>query len=1021
VRGYGSPDYTFTYNTDAIPHLAGITNTIQTAEHYTFAYTENYSLNSPFNQQNVGTVALLQSSTVTGLPLTTYFTYDTTGATSGCSSAGTGTSGAGQLTQVTTPYCGHLRWSYTQYTLLGRTFDEVQSRYLSMSSGAAETTILLSRGNDSGYTVHSSATLDDSPANAEKYWSFQTTTSQFNLGLQLTYEERTLSTHTPLSHLDFTWAQTPTSLNPYIGTTVTKLDPGQTYEEDKQTVQTLDQYGNLLTMKPYNFGAAGGGVGTLARTYTNTYLGGSTYTSLYILNRLSTSTVTDGTNTATLISNTYDTSLTNTSPLACIDIGGLCEHDNTNYPDTFTYRGDVSGSTTPTTTATNYYDLTGTVTGTRVNNVSSTVTSANNYAAPGQITTNTLTSSMSWSTALGLSSATGPNGDSGSIGYDANGRPSTTTSPYGAGTTYTYNDSASPPNKLAMTGTQGMETVMDGFGRTIQTVTGYGTNTISTVVSTTDVQYAPCGCSPLGKLSQQSQPYAPGGSDAWTVYHYDASGRTTSVVLPDNSTTTYQYQGNVVTVTDPAGKYKVFTMDAFGNLVNVGEQDPVLGTVNTGYTYDVLNHLTGVSMPRGTATQTRTFNYNTGTTVTGFLQSATNPENGTVTYTYGGNLLASKTDAKNQKLTYQYDGYNRLTSVTWSNAPGGSQVLRTYYYDTNPLDTTGFSQNIAGRLAAVQYPAQGTIQMNDMYSYTAAGTTGAGLPAKKRLQVIQPVEYTNINHQNVNQNVTMNLDAAYTYNGEGQTTAVTYPSTGTSLAPVAGASYTYSYDSMYRLSGMKQSSTTLVSNVSYNAANQLLTMNYGVSETRTYNVLNQLTNITAGSYENSTYNYPTNGTNNGKVSSMYNAVSGETITYTYDSLNRLLTANGSGWGEEYGFDGFGNLLSKTVTTGSGPSLAVSVNNSNQITGVSGLSYDANGNENVGSYDAENRMTAAGTMQYGYDAQNRRIWSWAGAKDGLNNTTSYTVNMYSPSGQKLGAYLFVPATTTKTRFTFRSCK
>ena len=67
-------------------------------------------------------------------------------------------------------------------------------------------------------------------------------------------------------------------------------------------------------------------------------------------------------------------------------------------------------------------------------------------------------------------------------------------------------------------------------------------------------------------------------------------------------------------------------------------------------------------MPRGSATQTRTFNYNSGTTVTGFPQSATNPENGTVTYTYNANnLLASKTDAKRQNLTYQYDSYNRLT------------------------------------------------------------------------------------------------------------------------------------------------------------------------------------------------------------------------------------------------------------------------------------------------------------------------------------------------------------------------
>jgi RHS repeat-associated protein len=423
--------------------------------------------------------------------------------------------------------------------------------------------------------------------------------------------------------------------------------------------------------------------------------------------------------------------------------------------------------------------------------------------------------------------------------------------------------------------------------------------------------------------------------------------------------------------------------------------------------------------------------YNSGTTVTGLLQNATNPENGTVIYTYNiNNLLATKTDAKNQELTYAYDGYNRLTSVSvvppytcppppQSCNPPPAQVLRTYYYDTNPLDSTGFSKNIAGRLAAVQYPAQSTIQMNDMYSYTAAGQLGAGLPATKRLQVNQPVVYKNNNNQNVNQNIVLNLDDAYTYNGEGQMTAVTYPSTGTSITPVAGASYNYSYDSMYRLGGMKTSGgTTIVNNVSYNAASQLLTMTFGnTTETRGYNILNQLTslnaqNVPSGTIENLNYNYST-GTNNGKIGSMYNAVSGETVTYTYDSLNRLLTANGSGWGQQYGFDSFGNLLSKTVTAGSGPSLLISVNPANnQIQGVYGLSYDANGNQNVGNYDAENRLISAGTTQYGYDAQNKRIWSWPGTTDSLNNTTSYTVNMYSPGGQKLGAYLFVPTTTTQ---------
>ena len=42
--------------------------------------------------------------------------------------------------------------------------------------------------------------------------------------------------------------------------------------------------------------------------------------------------------------------------------------------------------------------------------------------------------------------------------------------------------------------------------------------------------------------------------------------------------------------------------------------------------------------------------------------------------------------------------------------------------------------------------------------------------------------------------------------------------------------------------------------------------------------------------ENLTYNY-TAGANNGKISSMYNAVSGEKVTYTYDSLNRMIGAS----------------------------------------------------------------------------------------------------------------------------------
>ena len=54
-----------------------------------------------------------------------------------------------------------------------------------------------------------------------------------------------------------------------------------------------------------------------------------------------------------------------------------------------------------------------------------------------------------------------------------------------------------------------------------------------------------------------------------------------------------------------------------------------------------------------TTTQTRTFNYTTSNVVGALLLSATNPENGTVTYTYNANnQVATKVDAKNQKIQY---------------------------------------------------------------------------------------------------------------------------------------------------------------------------------------------------------------------------------------------------------------------------------------------------------------------------------------------------------------------------------
>jgi YD repeat-containing protein len=107
-------------------------------------------------------------------------------------------------------------------------------------------------------------------------------------------------------------------------------------------------------------------------------------------------------------------------------------------------------------------------------------------------------------------------------------------------------------------------------------------------------------------------------------------------------------------------------------------------------------------MPRSTGTQIRTFNYNN----TAFLQSATNPENGTVNYTYAASgALATKIDAKGQKVVYTYDSYNRLFQVQRYPAPGTVEDICQrvgYYYDTDPFPGA-FSQYAWGRRTGVEY------------------------------------------------------------------------------------------------------------------------------------------------------------------------------------------------------------------------------------------------------------------------------------------------------------------------------
>jgi YD repeat-containing protein len=217
--------------------------------------------------------------------------------------------------------------------------------------------------------------LQDADGNAEKKWTFQTDSTQLNAGLVTAYQEYDLPSGNLRLENDYTWQATPTSGKPFIYQVVTTMD-----RVSKKTIQNLGQYGNLTQMLAYDWGAQ-----SVTRTYTNTYLVGGTggysssYNTYYIFNRLLTGTVTDGTKSTVLVTNTYDngaTTFTNQS--------GIQEHDS-KMNTTWSSRGVVLTSTTPSATTTYQYDIAGNVTQATKNGVQTTVTtsSGTNFAAGG--------------------------------------------------------------------------------------------------------------------------------------------------------------------------------------------------------------------------------------------------------------------------------------------------------------------------------------------------------------------------------------------------------------------------------------------------------------------------------------------------------------------------------------------------------------------------------------------------------------------------------------------------------------
>ena len=428
----------------------------------------------------------------------------------------------------------------------------------------------------------------------------------------------------------------------------------------------------------------------------------------------------------------------------------------------------------------------------------------------------------------------------------------------------------------------------------------------------------------------------------------------------------------------------------------------------TSYTYDALGNLTKVVQ----GSQTRTWTYDGLSRLT---QEVT-PEAGTVTLSYlntsgsacSGNPSSpcsrtapapNQTGSATVVTTYTYDTANRLTKKSYSD----STKTVTYAYRTT-------SQGI-GLLFTITDPSGG-----EQYYYDKL----------KRVTEI----YKTINGTH--------YTTLFAYNTGSQLSQITYPS---------GRKVYYNYDTVGHLCQVATSTSTTCNastvyltlpSLQYDAASRPLSATYGnsVAATAAYDPNSfALTSLTysKGSttlfglnyyYQQNSTNCPTGNPtgNNGQMQCILDTVQpSRSVSYTYDSLGRLLSAKTTGgstyypqWGMSETYDRYGNRSAQTATVGSVPQPNFNINPvNNQITT---FTYDAAGNvistpspTEAYTYDHEECNTGYGnSATYTCDANGMRV------EKVVTGTGAVTTVYVRSGGQVLAEYDNGAAVTSPTR-------
>lgn len=444
------------------------------------------------------------------------------------------------------------------------------------------------------------------------------------------------------------------------------------------------------------------------------------------------------------------------------------------------------------------------------------------------------------------------------------------------------------------------------------------------------------------------------GRGKTTTFGYNAAGNLTSITHPLGQPTVMERNpnGTISKVTTPAGVVTNFTYNTYGNLLTTTTPNSSSPAITTSATYDALSRVT----------------------------SKTDARNQTVTYDYFANDLLKKMNAPlSYFVEYNYDVNDNNTTVT--NAKGNA-TTNTYHPQTDQL----MSRSFGSKTESFTYHEDGSLKTftngrNQTFTFTYD-------PSGR---------------------ITSDSYSTYTYNPEGTLNTVTHTQ--------GAKTYTldYDYDVLRRLTKTTCDGFAVQYRYDNNNNLDLLTYPDGKTVAYAYDNKDRITTVTDWAGKVTTYVYD----DDGKVL-RYTLPNGTKAIYSYDAAGRPTgirheKSNGTViCAYTFTLDQGGNHLEENiiepyttlpVLAATTTNYTTNARNETTAAGSNAYTFDGNGatTNQAGqalTWDSKDNLLTRNGITYFYDGNETRR-----AKTGKRYVINELSNSVLAETDEAGTYLF----------------